>query len=366
MRIIALLFICMAQFVNAQEKLLLVGTYTYQSSKGIYTYSFNEDNGQLKLLNVTEAKNPSYLTISQDKKWVYAVSENDNGGLVNAYAFNSTDGSLKLINSQPSNGGGPCHITVDNSNKYVMVANYGGGNFCVYPVSQDGSLGAAVQNFQHTGSSVNKVRQGNAHAHQVQLTPDQKYLAVVNLGTDKIYLYPFDASRQKPVNEKPIEIKSDPGAGPRHIVFHPSRPYAYVIEELSGYVSAYRFKNGKATHIQHINAHPSLFTGDIGSAAIKISADGKFLYASNRGASNTIAAFAIEPSLGKLRLKEIYPTKGNSPRDFAISPSGKYLITTNSRSNTVAVFKRNIVSGELTGEPQLTGIPEAVCLVFAE
>lgn len=361
------LFVLLSGCMHAQEKLLLVGTYTGSGSEGIYVYSFNEASGELKKVSSASATNPSYLAISGDKKHVYSVMENGDGkGAVGAFSFDAKTGQMQLINSQPSHGDAPCYVSVDKSNKWVAIANYSGGNFCVYPVRDDGSLGEAVQNIQHTGSSANKDRQEKAHAHASVFSPDGKYLAVVDLGIDKIMVYPFDASKEKPVTEKAIEIKSKPGAGPRHIVFHESRPFAYVIEELSGYVSAYRFKDGKFTLLQTISSHPADFKGTIGSAAIKISPDGKFLYASNRGTSNTIAAFAIEPSIGKLRLKGIHKTGGDSPRDFTIDPSEKYLLSTNSKTSTVAVFKRDITTGTLEDNPSQVSIPEPVCLVFVK
>lgn len=361
--LLALLSGCM----HAQEKLLLVGTYTGSGSEGIYVYSFNEANGEMKKISAAAAENPSYLAVSGDQQHVYAVIENVEGkGAVSAFSFDKKAGQLKLINTQPSLGDAPCYITIDKTNKWVVIANYAGGNFCVYPVKKDGSLGEAVQNIQHTGNSVNKERQEKAHAHAAVLSPDQKYLAVVDLGTDKITVYPFDASKEKPVDENAVETNAKPGAGPRHIVFHESKPFAYVIEELSGYVSAYHFQDGKLTLLQTINAHPAGFNGDIGSAAIKISADGQYLYASNRGASNTIAEFAIEPASGKLTLKEIKKTGGDSPRDFTISPSGKYLLSTNSKSSSVAIFKRNTGTGALENSPAQVAIPEPVCLVFVK
>lgn len=350
---------------KAQEKLLLVGTYTKNISEGIYVYSFSEGNGEIKKISVTKSENPSYLAVSENNK-VYSVNENNGEGKVGAYSFDKKSGTLQFINSQSSNGAGPCYIAIDKTNKWVVTANYTGGNFCVYPVNNDGSLGPIVQNIHHSGSSIDKSRQEKPHVHSVVFTPDQKYIAVVDLGIDKIIFYPFDASRSKPVVEKGIEVNSKPGVGPRHIIFHPTHPFAYVIEELSGYVSAYRIKNGKFTYLQTINAHPADFKGDIGSAAIKLSPDGKFLYASNRGTSNTIAVFAIEQSMGQLKLIGIHKTGGDHPRDIAVDPSGKYLLSANSRSNTVSVFKLDPATGLPEDNGKQYEVPEPTCLVFPE
>jgi 6-phosphogluconolactonase len=354
----------MGMATGAQEKLLLVGTYTQKTSEGIYNYLFNEDNGEIKKLTVTKTNNPSYLASTGNH--VYAVNETDESGKVSAYTLNKKNGSLTLVNSQSANGSAACYISVDKSGKWAATANYTSGNCCVYPINNDGSINAAVQNIQHTGSSVNTSRQEKAHAHAAVFSPDQKYLAVTDLGTDKIIFYRFDASISKPVTEKGMEIKSKPGSGPRHIIFHPTRPFAFVIEELSGSVSVYRIKNGKITFLQNISAHPAGFKGDTGSAAIKLSPDGKFLYVSNRGISNTVAIFAVEQSLGKLRLKGIIPTGGDHPRDITLSPSGKYLLIANTQSNTINIIKLNMLTGMPEDNGKLYGAPEPTCLVFPE
>ncbi len=159
---------------------------------------------------------------------------------------------------------------MDKSGKWIIVGNYSGGNLSAFPVKKDGSLGEASQVIQHTGTGVNKERQEKAHVHSVVFTPDGKYLAVADLGTDKIYMYPFNPSSGKPLAEKAVETNTDPGAGPRHIIFHKSLPYAYTIEEMSGNVSAYKVSSdGSLKNIQTITALPENFKGEIGSAAIK-------------------------------------------------------------------------------------------------
>lgn len=349
----------------SQEKYMLAGTYTKGASEGIYVYKFNPANGNLEKVSSTFVQNPSYLTIAKDKKHVYAAIENgENKGAVAAFSFDGTTGKLTKINEQLSHGDHPCYISMDNSNKWVVVGNYTGGNFSVYPVQQDGGLGEAVQTIQHTGGSVDKSRQEGPHVHAVVFTPDGKYLSVVDLGKDKIITYPFNSDEEKPVNETASEVNSAPASGPRHIIFHPSIPFAYVIEEMSGKVSAYSLKGGTLEGIQTINSHPEGYKGEIGSAAIKLSSDGKCLYASNRGESNTIAVYTIDKSTGKLKLSGIAPSGGKTPRDFTIDPSDKYLLSGNAESDNIIVFKRN----KKTGMPEDTGkqvsIPSPVCLVF--
>ena len=350
----------------AQENYLLVGTYTGKGSEGIYVYKFNTATGAMEKVSSAFTENPSYLALSKDKKYVYSVNENgDDKGGVTSFSFDEATGKLTKINSQLSNGDHPCYISVDNSGKWVVVGNYTGGNLSVYPVKDDGSLGEASQVIKHSGNGANKARQEKPHVHSVVFSPDGKYLAVADLGTDKLYMYPFDASAEKPINENAVENATAPGAGPRHIIFHKSLPYAYTIEELSGNVSVYNVgADGTLKNIQTITAHPKGYKGDIGSAAIKISGDGKTLYASNRGGSNTIAAFSIDLQSGKLKTQKSVSSGGKAPRDFTIDPSDKYILSANGGSDNIIIMKRD----QKTGVPEVPGnqvsIPQPVCLVF--
>jgi 6-phosphogluconolactonase len=350
----------------AQENYLFVGTYTGKNSEGIYVYKFNTSTGAMDKVSSALTENPSYLALSKDKKFLYSVNENGNNkGGVTSFSFDESTGKLTKINSQLSNGDHPCYISVDNSGKWVVVGNYTGGNLSVYPVKEDGSIGEAAQVIQHSGGSINKERQEKPHVHSVVFTPDGKYLAVVDLGTDKIYMYHFDSSAQKPINENAVENPAAPGAGPRHIIFHKTLPYAYTIEELSGKVSVYSVGgDGTLKNIQSITAHPIGYTGDIGSAAIKISHDGKSLYASNRGGSNTIACFTIDQQTGKIKTQKIVSSGGKAPRDFTIDPTDQFILSANGGSDNITVMKRN----QQTGVPEVPGkqvtIPQPVCLVF--
>jgi 6-phosphogluconolactonase len=363
--IIVSLLIMVTNNLMSQELYLFAGTYTNGKSEGIYVFKFDTRNGSIKKVSSIASENPSYLAISKNKKYLYAANENGDGkGGVSAFSFNEKTGKLTKLNQQLSHGDHPCYIAVDPSDKWVAVGNYSGGNFSVYPVQENGGIGEAAQTIAHTGGSVDKSRQEGPHVHSTVFTPDGSYLVVTDLGTDKIMAYPFNASSSKPVVDPAnIQVSSTPGSGPRHIVFHPTSPYAYVIEEMSGNVAAYSTTNpGEA--LQIINSHPENYKGSIGSAAIKISNDGKFLYASNRGESNTVAAFKIDEQSGKLSLQGFIESGGKGPRDFAIDPTDSYILIANGESDNVTIYKRDKQSGLPVGKGVKTSLPSPVCLVF--
>lgn len=344
---------------------LLAGTYTTTTSEGIYVYDFNSSTGECSQLKTAATKNPSYLAVAANNKFVYAVNElgRDKGpGAVTAFAFNSKDASLSQLNSQPSGGDDPCYITVDKTGKWVVAGNYSGGNFSVLPVKKDGSLGAPVTTINHEGKSVNQQRQDKPHVHCTVFSPDGRYLLVNDLGTDKIMIYTFNAATGavKPAKQPFVSVK--PGAGPRHLVFHPSGRYAYLMEELSGTVAVFAYNNGTLKELQTISSLPADFHGVIGSADIHISPDGKFLYASNRGESNTIAVFSVNTITGKLTAKDVVSTIGKAPRNFNFDPTGKFLLVANQGSDEIVIFKRNPQTGLLTDTGQRIKVPMPVCI----
>jgi 6-phosphogluconolactonase len=351
---------------TAQNMHLFVGTYTNSGSKGIYVYRFNAATGKATLLSNTDSVvNPSFLAISPNHKFVYAVSETNgkNPGKVSAFAFNKNTGRLRFINQQLTGGDDPCYVNVHRSNNWVLVGNYSGGSASVFRANADGSLKPYSQLMQDSGKGVNSSRQEKAHVHSTIFSPDQDYVFTPDLGLDKVMIYKFDPLSNKPLKSAiPSFVQTKPGSGPRHLTFHPNKCFAYLIEELTGTVSAFKYTHGKLTAIQTIAAHPADFKGDIGSADIHVSPDGKFLYASNRGDENTIAIFSLSQTTGRLQLKGIQPTNGKTPRNFIIDPTGKYLLAANQGTNNIVVFKRNQQTGLLTATGEQIEVPMPVCL----
>jgi 6-phosphogluconolactonase len=353
--------------VADKEHYLIVGTYDSPKSEGIYVYKFNNDDGSSKEISHIKTANPSYIAISPNEKFIYAVHEianNGNGGEVAAFSFNKKTGELSFINQQLSGGDHPCYVEIDKTGRWVIVANYTSGSFSVLPVNADGSLGVATTTIQHTGSGKLADRQKGPHAHCAKLSADNHWLFVSDLGIDKVMIYAFDAKTGKITPAKSPFATTEPGSGPRHFTFHPNNKYAYLIEEMSATVVAYKYNMGILKKIQSISTLPVGDTGLIGSADIHVSPDGKFLYASNRGRgqSNTIAIFKIDPANGTLKTVGHQYTLGNIPRNFNFDPSGKFLLVANQESGEIVIFKRNLQTGLLTDTGQRVLVGKPVCI----
>jgi 6-phosphogluconolactonase len=355
----------------SQQYYLFVGSYTEGSfkngeSKGIHVYRFDAASGDLTPVSAIATDNPSYLALSKDGKFLYAVNETDGAipGGVSAFSFDKATGKLTFLDKQASGGDDPCYISVDGGRKWAIVANYGGGNYSALPIRADGSLAPATETIQDQGAGPIKDRQEKAHVHSTIFSPGERLLAVCDLGTDKITLLHFDpAAVTKPLTGAADSIVNvPPGSGPRHTAFHPGKPFVYGIDELSGTVDAYHMTNGKFTSIQRLSLHPDGNHGDIGSADIHISPDGKYLYASNRGDANNLAIFSIDPGTGKLTIKGFQPTMGKTPRNFMIDPTGGWLLVANQNGKNVVVFKRDAVTGMLTDTGKRLELPAPVCL----
>lgn len=344
---------------------MIVGTYTSGNSKGIYSFRFNEETGSTTPLSEIAVENPSYLTPSADGKFVYAVSElNDERAAVNAFAFEKEQGTFRLLNSQKTGGEDPCYLITDGNQ--VITANYSGGSISVFPINKGGSLLPASSIIRFEGSGADKERQNAPHLHCVRITPDGRYLFADDLGTDQIYKYIINPNANAENKEAylkegvPTTFKVTAGSGPRHLTFSPNGKFAYLINELSGTVIAFKYKNGDLKEIQTIAADT---TEAKGSADIHISPDGKFLYASNRLKADGIAIFSIHPENGMLT-RIGYQLTGIHPRNFAITPNGKYLLVACRDSNVIQVYERKADTGLLTDIHKDIKVDKPVCIKF--
>lgn len=345
---------------NNAMKTLLVGTYTNKGSEGIYVYNFNTQTGDFKLINQTKGiKNPAFLSISPNQKFVYAVNEDGNLGGVSAFAFNKKTGSLKLLNSSSANGDHPCHLEINADGKHLAVGNYTGGNLGLFEINANGSLKPNPQMIEHQGSSINKDRQEKAHVHSVNWAPNQKDLFVPDLGIDKIMHYQLQNG--KLVAGTPAFTQLPAGSGPRHFTFHPNGKFAYVIGELSNEITAYSHQNGELTKIGVVSTLPADYKKTSYTADIHISPDGKFLYGSNRG-HNSLAIFSIDPQTGLLKLVDIQSVMGEWPRNFMIDPTSNFVLAANQNSDNIVIFKRNKTTGKLTPTGKEIKVSMPVCL----
>lgn len=363
-----LLFLSFSGF--SQQYYLFVGTYTEgpssQGSKGIYVYRFNTATGDATPVSTAMTDNPSYLAVAPGGKFLYSVNETHGAepGGVSAFSFDKATGKLTFIDKQASGGEDPCYISVDAGRKWALVANYSGGNLSALPIGMDGSLHPLTELIQHTGTGPVKDRQEKAHVHSTILSPDQHYLVVADLGMDQLSVLRFNPSAAKtpltPAADSIVKIQ--PGYGPRHTAFCPGKPYAYIINELSGKVDAFHYTNGKFTLLQTISSHPTGYAGAIGSADIHVSPDGRSLYASNRGNANNIAIFSIDAATGKLTWKGVVATQGKTPRNFMIDPTGHWLLAANQNGSNVVIFKIDTQTGMFTPTGKQLSIPAPVCL----
>lgn len=362
--LLLLLFCFVSTTLLAQDVYLFAGTYTGKGSKGIYVYRFNTATGRaVPVSNTDSAANPSFITLAPNGRYLYAVNEiHGQPGQVTAYAFDKKDGSLQLLNAQPAGGKGPCYVAVHPGGAWLTVGTYGSGTVAALPISKDGLLSQPVQTIQHKGSSANAQRQESPHVHATVFSPDGRHLFTPDLGTDEVTAYRFTPAATQPLQEvAQSSVKSNPGSGPRHLTFSPNKQFAYLVEELSGTVVAYRYKDGKLLFLQRISTHPKDYKGVIGSADIHLSPDGKFLYTSNRGDANTITIFSVA-SNGRLQWKGYQSVMGKAPRNFVIDPTGNYLLVANQDTDNIVIFKRSAQTGLLRYTGQQLSVSSPVCL----
>ncbi len=326
---------------------LLVGTYTSQGkSEGIYVYEFDSQTGEIMYKSKAIIESPAYFALTKDRNFLYAVTEGKESK-INSFAFDAKTGTLNFLNSQPSGSNGPTYISVDAKGKYVFVANYGGGSITALPLEADGTLGADIQDIKHVGSSIARKK---PFVHSAIVSPENKYVLTADLGTDKINIYRFRAKSRPQALSAATQpfVMLDPGAGPRHLTFHPNKKFLYSVTEINSKVYAFRYKKGHLTQIQSVSMLPDGFTGPGHGADIHVSADGKFLYASTRSTLNEIAVYSINQKTGMLSLIGRQPSLGRSSRTFEIDPSGNWLLSTGQASNEIIVFKRDQQSGKLS------------------
>lgn len=358
-------------FAQDNNLIMYIGTYTEESnSNGIYTYRFNQENGIFELLSSATAGNPSFVTLSPDGKRLYAVSEY-NDGRQGAYSFDVSEDKAQLSHPVflptapkeylPRAGADPCHIVSDG--KYVITANYTGGDISVFSLDAAGRLQAEVQHIVFVETS----HGSTSHIHCIIPTPERRYVLVTNLGKNCVYRFRYKSRKAskgvKVLKDMKVAYRiSDTIQGPRHLTFSKDGRFAYLINELGGECVVLSYRKGKLKEVQRIMADEG---GGRGSADIHISPDGRFLYTSHRLKKDGIAIFAIDPEKGTLT-KIGYQLTGIHPRNFAITPNGKYLLVACRDDNKIQIFERNEATGELTETAQAIEVDRPTCIVFGK
>jgi len=356
-----------ARDVEAKRHTLYVGTYTNGLKNGIFAYNFNDQTGRLRDLKIpTESNNPSYLAISPNNKFLYSVNELDDmgpnkSGGVSAYQI--VGNKLQLLSQVLTYGANPCHISISPDGKKLVASNYSGGNFSFYNILSEGSLSEIIQSIHHEGSGPVEDRQEGAHVHSSQFDASGKLLYVADLGIDQLKIYSVGAG-VTPLTAAPLPYLQLPaGSGPRHFDFSSDGRYIYIINELNSTVVVFMKYGGDWKNIQTIKTVPKDFKGENLCADIHLSADGRFVYGSNRG-HNSIVVFKRDKNSGKLEFVETASVEGNWPRNFAIDPSGRFLLSANQKSNDITIFKIDPPSGKLVFTGFKIPIESPACLKF--
>lgn len=347
-----------------------IGTYTGPKSKGIYAARMDLSSGKLTPLGLAaETRNPAFLEVDAAHRRLYAANEIGNfegqhAGAVSAFSIETNPATLTLLNQVSSAGGGPCHLAITPDGKDIFVANYGGGSVAMLPVKADGTLGKASAFIQHEGKSAHP-RQEKPHAHCCALDAVHHRLFVCDLGLDKVMIYDYDSTNGTLTANTPPFFTTLPGEGPRHLAFHPSDRFAYLVSELDSTVTAlaYDARRGALRAFQTERLVPKEFTNENTAAEVAVHPSGNYLYASNRG-HNSIAIFRIDRMSGKLTFVDRQPTGGKTPRHFAIDPTGRFLLAANQDSGNVVEFAINANTGRLTPTGNTLEVSAPVCLKF--
>ncbi len=341
-----------------------IGTYTKGSSEGIYSFVLDTDAGKIKEVQLAgKLDNPTYLTISKDQRFLYSVMKENTKGGVAAFKIDPNTAKLSLINTQLSEGSPPCHVNTDGQQRYLFSANYHKGTVESYLINQHtGEISEPSSIVQHEGSGPDE-RQEKAHTHYAGMTPDDKYVVVVELGSDKLFTYEVKKDGEL-IEVSRLDIR--PGSGPRHLAFHSlNKKIAYIMTEFSSEIIVlnYNEANGSFAIVETHKTIPNDFTENNQGSAIHTSSDGKFVYVANRG-HNSIAIFKSNLETGKLEFVSHVSTEGDWPRDFVLDPTEKYLIVSNQNSSNLVLFSRNPETGMLELLQKDISVPDPVCVKF--
>jgi 6-phosphogluconolactonase len=358
---------------DAMTSLVYVGAYTGAGkAEGIGVFRLDPQSGALDPLQTVGGLNsPTFLALHPTRPLLYSVERQvDEPGLqtgaVTGFAVDPAGGRLTRLNRQPSGGASPCYVSVHPSGRYVFAANYASGHVASYAVAADGSVGPPISVVHHQGSGPNPQRQEGPHAHSIVPDPGGTFVLSCDLGIDRVLIYRLSAEGALLPNDPPAGVANG-GSGPRHLAFHPSRRFVYVVNEIDSTVTAYAYDGGagRLDAIQTVSTLPPGYAGTSHTAQIIVHPSGRFVYASNRG-HDSIAVFAVDEASGLLSARGQTSTGGRTPRNFNVHPGGGLLLAANQDGDTIVPFRIDPESGALTPTGRVTATPAPVCVVFSE
>jgi 6-phosphogluconolactonase len=353
---------------RVNDPLVFIAAFAGGEDGGIHAFRLDLNTGRLEpLQRTTGIEQPFFLVLSPDHRFLYSIHAPTFGGTdheqVAAYEIVGRTGELRLLNRQSSQGSASCYLDIDATGKTLVVANYTSGSVAALPVREDGSLGEATSFFQHAGSSVHPERQEGPHAHCIVISPDNRLALAADLGLDQILIYGLDAATSRLSAHHPPFVRSAPGAGPRHLIFHPNSRHVYVINELGNSITLLDCVAdcGLLVERQTVSTLPIEFHGENLCADVKITTDGRFLYGTNRG-HDSVAAYCIDGGVGRLTPVAIESSLGKGPQNLAITPGGELLLCANMPGNNVAVFRIDPVAGRLSPVGPPVEVPRPSCI----
>jgi 6-phosphogluconolactonase len=358
---------------ESKRRLLLAGTQTVATSKGIYAYHWDADQGEPKLIGLAaESKNPTFLIVDPAGKYLYAANEIDDfegqkSGAVSSFQIDADAAKLKPLNQVAAMGPGTCNVATDHQGHAVFCANYTGGSTSSFYVYPDGQISNAVSHFQYTGHGKDPERQEAAHAHRTTPSPDDRFLLVNDLGLDCIHVYHLNDADARLTPNDPPQWNATPASGPRTLHFHPSGHWAYCVHELASQVEvlSWHAEKGVLKSIQKVDLNPENYSGPASAGAdIVIDRDGRFAYAINRF-SDTIVSFSVDRKTGLLTVLDRMSCGGKVPRHLTLDPTEKWLLIANQESDNISVFSRDGKTGKLAGDGKSFPLSRPQCLVFA-
>ncbi len=349
--------------------LTYIGTYTNERKEGIHIFESDADSGEITPVGLVGGiENPTYLNLNKDKTLLYStlgisqLGDPAKNGALAAYAVQGS--RLKLLNFKPVHVTTPCYVSLDKSEKSLIFAEYSNAVAGVFELNDDGSISdTPPQTVVHKGSGPNKKRQEKAHAHCAEMTPDNKYICIVDLGLDTIKLYDYSKRSEGLVEVEKMALKTEGGSGPRHIIFHNNGNLAFVINELDNTLVSYRYTGDGFSHIQTLGTLPKDFHDKSTTAAIKINAAGNRIFASNRG-HDSIASFGVDPASGKMELMAISKLNSTQPRDFELMPDEKFALVTYQSGNGLQTYAYDPESGKFTEAHKPYSLHKPVCVKF--